>query len=117
MMYCVYFTRENLLKVLKSLKKNKTRHPWGLVYELFRPEMAGEDLIESLFLIFNGMKRSLPIPSFLTLANIASIYKNKGDKKDINNDRGIFGLVKIRIIFETLLYRDIYPVIDNFMSF
>ena len=54
--------------------------------------------------------------SFLTLADITSIYKNKGDKKDLKNDRGIFGLVKIRIIFDKLLYRDIYPVIDSFMS-
>ena len=68
------FTRENLLKVLKSLKRNKSRDPWGLIYELFRPEVAGEDLIESLLLLFNGMKKTLHIPSFLTLANITSIY-------------------------------------------
>ena len=74
------FSRENLVKVLKSLKGKKARDPFGLIYEIFKPEMAGEDLINSLLLLFNGMKDNLHIPGFLTLANITSLYKNKGDR-------------------------------------
>jgi hypothetical protein len=110
------WSEENLIKVLKSLKKNKARDPWDLIYELFRPELAGNDLTKSLLQLFNGMKKHLFAPDFLLLANITSIYKNKGERTDLNNDRGIFGLVKIRNIFDKLMYNDIYPIIDNNMS-
>ena len=62
------------------------------------------------------MKKHLYAPDFLLLANVTSIYKNKGDRSDLKNDRGIFGLVKIRNIFDKLMYNDVYPIIDEYMS-
>ena len=38
---------------MKSLKKNKSRDPLGLVNEIFMLENAGEDLIQSLTLMMN----------------------------------------------------------------
>ena len=35
---------EDLEKVLKNLKSNKTRDPHGLINELFKPGVIGEDL-------------------------------------------------------------------------
>ena len=45
-----------LLEVLKSLKKGKSRDPLNLVNEIFRPEVAGEDLKYALLKIANKIK-------------------------------------------------------------
>ena len=40
------WTLYDLKRVLKSLKNGKCRDPKGLVNELFKPGVAGEDLIQ-----------------------------------------------------------------------
>ena len=46
-------TRQKLDKVLKNLKNNKARDPHGLINEIFHFIAIGDDLKESLFLLFN----------------------------------------------------------------
>ena len=67
-------------------------------------------------MLCNRVKSEMTIPRFLTNTNITSIYKNKGNKNNLENDRGIFGVTKIRSILEKLVYEDIYDMIDNTMS-
>ena len=110
------WSTENLLNVLKKLKKNKSADPHGLVYELFRPEIIGKNLLSSLLMLCNQVKAQLIIPEFLTSTTITSIWKQKGEKSDLENDRGIFGVSKIRAIIEKLVYEDTNEVIDNNMS-
>ena len=110
------WSEENLLKVLKSLKKNKSSDSHGLIYELFRPEVIGKDLFKSLLMLCNNMKSQLCIPEFVKYADITSIYKLKGEKSDIDNERGLFGVSKVRSIIEKLIYQDIYDIIDEGMS-
>ena len=43
-------------------------------------------------------------------------HENKGEKADLNNDRGIFNVVKIRSILDKLVYNEKYEVIDKNMS-
>ena len=38
------WTMDNLDAVLKYLKRNKSRDPFGYANEIFRPEVAGDDL-------------------------------------------------------------------------
>ena len=64
----------------------------------------------------NGIKKNLIVPDFLIYANVTSIYKQKGDKSDLENDRGIFNLVTIRSILDKLIYNDKYEMIDATMS-
>ena len=52
----------------------------------------------------------------LMLMVITSIYKQKGDKSSLDNDRGIFNVTKPRSIIDKLLYNDIYDGIDSNMS-
>ena len=40
------WSEADLLKVLKTLKKNKSTDSHGLIYELFRPEIIGKDLLQ-----------------------------------------------------------------------
>ena len=69
------WTNENLLRVLRSLKNNKSADSSGLIYELFKPEIIGSDLFTSLLMFCNKMKPELIIPEMLTLTTITSIYK------------------------------------------
>ena len=100
------WTSENLLNVLKGLKKNKSADPNGLIYELFRPEIIGTDLFASLLMLCNNVKDQLLIPQFMTLTDITSIFKQKGEKSDLENYRGLFGTSKVRSIIEKLVIQD-----------
>ena len=103
---------EQLIKVLKSLKKGKARDPLNLVNEIFLPKVAGLDLKLALLKIVNKVKDQQRFPNKLKFADITSVYKNKGEKSDMNNQRGLFNLVTIRTIIDKLLYNDEYNTID-----
>jgi len=102
----------DLEKVLKYLKKKKSRDPNDLANELFHNETAGSDLKEAILLLMNKIKDNLEIPEALEKCNITSIYK-KGKKSDFDNYRGIFRVTVLRNILDRLLYNDIYPVVDE----
>ena len=95
-----------LRKTLKSLKKNKTADPNGMIHEIFKEECLGKDLETSLLNLFNGIKETFFFPDFLLKQNICTIYKNKGSRLDMNNDRGIFILTAMKKILDKLIYFD-----------
>ena len=107
---------EQVAKVCKTLKNSKARDEAGLVYELFKPPFAGSDLYDSLTKLFNLAKQELAIPEFFEYMSITSLYKNRGLKSYIGNERGIFNLSKVRSIFDKLIYSDVYETIDQNMS-
>ena len=65
---------------------------------------------------FNVIKSKLFSQSFFKNANITSIWKKKGSKQELDNQRGIFGLSAFKKILRNLIYNDIYQDIDNQMS-
>ena len=91
---------EQIEKVCKSLKNSKARDECGLVYELFKPPYAGQDIYQSLAKLFSLVKKELSIPEFMELMSITSIYKNKGVRNDLGNERGIFNVSKVRYILD-----------------
>ena len=108
------WTLEDLEKVLKATKPNKARDVHGHVYELFKN--GGRDLKLSLLKMFNLTRRFQEYPDILQLSSITSIYKLKGRKDDLNNDRGVFNVVKIRSLLDKLIYNDKYELKDKQMS-
>ena len=94
------WTLKQLEKVLKSLKKNKSRDPNGWINELFMPHIAGIDLKISVLKMANQIKRDQKVPTLCKVADITSIFKNKGSRADLNNDRGVFTLAVIRTIID-----------------
>ena len=108
------WTIEDLEKVLKSLKNGKSRDPHGHIYELYK--YAGKDLKFSLLKLLNLVKIKQTYPQILQSSNITSFYKNKGDRSDLDNDRGVFNVVKVRSILDKLIYNDNYSTIDKSMS-
>ena len=62
------------------------------------------------------MKFENEIPEFVQLADITTIYKGKGPKSELINDRGIFIVTLLRTIMMRLIYLDYYPQLDKSMS-
>ena len=105
-----------LIKVLKSLKNNKSRDPHGMVNELFKPGVIGDDLLKSVLMLFNKIKATLTVPKFMEFCNIVGIYKGKGKKTDLSNDRGIFIVNILRSVLMKLVNGDKYDIVDRSMS-
>ena len=49
-------------------------------------------------------------------ANIVAIYKGRGEKMDLMNDRGIFIVDIFRSILMKLVYQEKYEMVDRQMS-
>ena len=86
----------NLQKILRGLNNSQSRDPSGLVSQLFKPGVAGQDLVAGLLGLINGIKLNLFIPETIKLANITTIFKNKGSRQEMSNDRGIYILSLFR---------------------
>ena len=83
------WTKKELSVTLKTLKNNKST---GLINEIFKPPVMGRDLEDALLQLINGIKMEYFFPPEVLKSNITSIYKRKGSRLDMENDRGIFGL-------------------------
>ena len=90
-------------------------HPSRYLY-LFKPGVIGSNLYQSLLVLVNEIKNKCHIPEFMQWANITSLYKGKGEKLDLENERGIFIVTVLRSILMRLIYNDKYSVIDRNMS-
>ena len=108
---------DKIKKICKKLKTGKARDRDDLTYELFKPNMAGDDMMLSLQMMFNGIKQSISIPNFLEKMFITSLYKNKGCKSSFQNQRGVFNVSKVRSILDKVLYDDVYDLIDDELSY
>ena len=107
---------EKLDVVLGSLKNNKSMDPNGMINELFKVGCIGSDLKDALICLFNGIKRDQFFPIFMALANITSIWKSKGSRFSLENDRGIFILTVLKKILDKLICLDNYKDLDQNMS-
>ena len=66
--------------------------------------------------MMNRIREFCLIPEFVQWANITSLYKGKGDRLDLTNERGIFIVSIFRGILMKLIYNEKYEVIDKKMS-
>ena len=84
--------------------------------KLFKPGVGGQKLVSSLLTMLNRIKQEFTFPEFMEFSNIVSIYKGKGERMDLENDRGIFVVNFFRSILMKMVYRDKYLTIDKSMS-
>ena len=61
-----------------------------IINELFKAGVAGKDFKLSLLKFFNRMKEETFIPDFVRMADVANIYKGRGEKNELQNDCWIF---------------------------
>ena len=106
----------HLEAALKALKRDKARDPHGWVNEIFMDGVAGHNLKRSLLHMFNTMKETNQVPEFIRFADISTIYKGKGAKNELINERGIFIVTIMRSILMKLIYLDYYCTLDKSMS-
>ena len=81
------WTIKHLEVVLKYLKKNKSRDPLGFSNEIFKTDVAGDDLKLAILKLVNKIKNDQIYPEALELCSISSIYKQKGNRNDFNSYR------------------------------
>ena len=103
----------DLEKVLKNLKTNKTRDPLGLINEIFKPGCMGEGMKQALLYLLNLSKSGQEFSEMMKLANITSIWKKRGSRTELSNDRGIFVLTVFRMIMDRVLYDEYYPSLEE----
>ena len=103
-------------KVAKTLKNNQSRDPHGMINKLFKEGLAGQGLKMGVIELMNLIKSSFFLPEYMKFADITSIYKLKGSRLDLQNDRGIFILAVLRKFLDKLTYQDKYPDLDLSMS-
>ena len=78
------------------------------------PKVIGTDLKSSLLTLFNGVKAYCHIPDYVLWANITSLNKGKGEKVDLDNERGIFIVTLLRSILMRLIYNGINAMLYTF---
>ena len=110
------WTKDELEKVLKHLKKDASRDPHGYPNELFKPDVAGDDLKEAVLTLMNAIKKEQVIPEQLKWCNITSIWKRKLSKHSFKAYRGIFRVTVLRNILDLLIYKDEFPRLDEQIS-
>ena len=101
---------------MSSLKNNKSRDPHGLINELFKPGIIGDNLFQSLLIMLNKIKSDTVMPDITHLTDIVAVYKGKGGRMELSSERGIFIVNIIRSILMKLVYKDNYPTVDESMS-
>ena len=100
------WTMDQLETVLDYLKRNKSRDPFGYANEIFKNDVAGEDMKRAILLLMNKIKSQQKYPEVLELCDISSVYKNKGERNDFENYRGIFRVPILRTIMDRLIYNE-----------
>ena len=104
-----------LEKVLKNLKNEKSKDFNGYINELFKEGVVGSDLKLSLLMMFNEMKNQVTIPECLRTAHVTILHKKKC-RLDLNNWRGIFVCSVLRTILMKLIYERTYPKVELSMT-
>ena len=110
------WSMEELRVISKELKNNQCRDPNSLISEIFKEGVIGNDLKVAILDMMNMILETFHIPDELLKADISSIWKRKGSKMELSNDRGIFILSIFRKILDKLLYHRLYPSIEKGMS-
>ena len=67
----------DISKAAKGLKNNQTMDPNGMINELLKANIMGEDLQLANLELMNVIKNKFEFPEFMEVANMSTIYKNK----------------------------------------
>ena len=97
---------ETLGDCSQTSQKQKSRNPLGLVNDIFRSDVAGDDLKEAILKMMNKIKAEQCYPKCLEPCNITSIWKRKANRNDFEFYRGIFRVTIFRSILDRLIYND-----------
>ena len=80
-------TLDEVIKAIKELKPNKAPEPDGIAAKIY--QYGGSTLTLCMHQLFTKLWEAADLPQDLKDASIVTIYKEKGDKRDHNNNHGI----------------------------
>ena len=109
-------TMNKLNIVLKNIKTGKARDADGMVREICKLNIIGQDLKLSLLTMLNMIKDKGTIPDFMRKAHISTIPKKNKSRLHLKNERGIFLVNVIRGILMRVLFNRKSDMIDTHMS-
>ena len=101
----------DLESALSNLKNYKSRDYEGYINEIFKTDVAGDDLKRSMLVMLNKLKREKKIAIFMNFSNITTVPKS-GSRLELKNERGIFRVEIVRCILMRMIYNSKYPEID-----
>ena len=107
------WSMQHLDKVLKSLKNGQSQDTMRFVNELLTYQNIGEDLKKSVLVICNNIKNQLIIPKYLLKIFITSIPKKLKSLLNLEYQRGLFLVPKLRAVLSKLIYNSIISEIEN----
>ena len=107
---------EDLDRVLKTLKKGQSRDAKGLTNEIFMMENLGSNLKKSILVLVNKIKNKKQFPEFSRDTLISSIPKKEKSLLNLDKERGIFLIHKIRSILMKLTYNSMIEDIEENLS-
>ena len=93
------------------MKQGKSKDAYDLPNEIFKPGIAGDDLIHAVTKLINRIKNELNFSHLLQLCNVTHLYKKKGDRAQYNSYRGIFRTPVLSNILDKLLHIDEYETV------
>jgi hypothetical protein len=105
----VVFAAPQVSEAISSLNKNKAEDVFGLAAEHL--VNAGDRTVEIVTSIVNAIMRNGKVPACLKEGIITPVFKNKGDKFDAKNYRGITVTPVIMKILEALVSTVIKPLV------
>ena len=97
------WTLADLEVVLKELDADKAKDNEGFSNVIFKEWIIGDNLKDSLLILYNKIKNKQEIGSFLKRTNVAMVHK-KGSPLILSNARGVFLTSKVRNILMKLVY-------------
>ena len=97
--------KNDIMKHLKTISSNSSPGVSGISIQIFKH--CSDVLLPIINLIFNNCIQTCQLPAEWKCAVVTPLYKNKGDKGDINNYRGISVLPPIAKLFEKVLAEQI----------
>ena len=107
------WTLDNLNKVLRSLKRKQSQDTMEFANEIFLLDNIGVDLKKSLLLLCNNIKNSMIIPDFMKHIFVTAIPKKLKSPLNLENERFICLVPKIRSVLIKLIYNSIIGVIED----
>ena len=107
---------KEIKRAIDSLKNNKTRDPNGMINETLKDCDEESDLVKSITILMNKIKDNKSLLLLMTLENITSVFKSKGSRLNLENDRGIFILTVFKKVLDKVLYHDLYNEVEKNMS-
>lgn len=105
---------DEVWRVLKTVKNGKAAGPGGITMELIK--YGGPSIIRILTRLFNQVIEGDPIPTDWKMSYISAIYKNKGNKRDPANYRGISVMASMSRILTTIIKMRLEELIGHKIS-